>query len=37
MSDPYRGVINMLLYHILAFAIHGKIYKGHIETINSKY
>ena len=27
----------MLLYQILAFTIHGKIYKSHVERVNLKY
>ena len=33
-SDP---LINMFLYHILAFTTHEKIYKSHTITINLKY
>ena len=29
--------INILLYQILAFTIHGKIWKSHIDIINLKY
>ena len=48
-SDPHRllfnltdkinlkKVINMLLYLIFAYAIHGKILKSHIRTINLKH
>ena len=32
-SDP----INMLLYQILAYTIHGKIQKSHTKIINLKY
>ena len=43
--DPHRillsfitnKVIHMLLYSILAFTIHGKIYKRHTKIINLKY
>ena len=48
-SDPHRLLlnltdkidlrrkINILLYQILAFTIHGKISKSHIRIINFKY
>ena len=32
-----KEAINMLLYQILALAIHGKIHKSHTNIINLKY
>ena len=32
-----RRKINILLYQILVFTMHGKILKSHVRTINLKY
>ena len=35
LSD--KGVIDMMLYQIIAYAIHGQMQKCHTKTINLKY
>ena len=37
MRRTWEEKINVLLYQILAFIIHGKILKSHIRIINLKY
>ena len=34
--DLKRSLINMLLYQILAYIMHGKVYQSHTKTINLK-
>ena len=37
MEQTQKGVINILLYQILAYTIHEKILKSHTKLMNLKY